>query len=74
MRFAALIALCLMSASPPPALAQSAPAASAESRTTPTALRMALTGRWKGTLGYRDYQSNTLYELPVTTTITAIRH
>lgn len=35
-----------------------------------TELRLGLAGRWTGSLGYRDYQTNALFEIPVTTTIT----
>ncbi len=35
-----------------------------------TELRLGLVGQWSGTLGYRDYQSDRLFEIPVTTTIT----
>lgn len=44
-----------------PAVAQEAPSA--------TDLRAGLAGSWSGALGYRDYQSNRLFEIPVTTTI-----
>lgn len=36
---------------------------------TPQELLAALAGEWEGALGYRDYQSNELFELPVTTSI-----
>lgn len=39
---------------------------------SPTDLRLSLVGRWSGALGYRDYQSNRLFEIPVTTTIEAL--
>lgn len=71
-RRAAILAMLLLAASPLPALAQSASASESDARPTPTALRMALAGTWKGALGYRDYQTNKLYELPVTTTIIAV--
>lgn len=35
-------------------------------------LRQGLAGSWTGALGYRDYQSNRLFELPVATTIAAV--
>ena len=35
-------------------------------------LQAELAGDWKGALGYRDYQDNTLHELPVQTQVTAI--
>ena len=43
----------------------------AEAQTAPTAveLRLGLVGRWSGALGYRDYQSDELFEIPVVTTI-----
>lgn len=34
---------------------------------TPAELHAGLAGQWRGALGYRDYQSNKLFELPVTT-------
>lgn len=34
-----------------------------------TELRQGLAGTWSGALGYRDYQSDRLFEIPVTTTI-----
>lgn len=40
------------------------PAASAQD------LLAGLAGEWRGALGYRDYQSNRLFELPVETSIT----
>lgn len=36
---------------------------------TPQELLAGLAGEWEGALGYRDYQSNELFELPVTTSI-----
>ncbi|MGE0596232.1 MAG: hypothetical protein AB7P07_07700 [Hyphomonadaceae bacterium] len=36
---------------------------------TPQDLLAGLTGQWTGALGYRDYQSNELFELPVETEI-----
>lgn len=50
------------------ALAMQSPAASVP---TPAALRAGLAGRWTGTLGYRDYQTNEMNLLPVATTISA---
>ncbi len=43
----------------------------AEAQPAPTAveLRLGLAGRWSGALGYRDYQSDRLFEIPVETTI-----
>lgn len=53
----AIAALLLAAASPPPA---------------PAALEAGLAGRWQGTLGYRDYQSDKLQEIPVQTRIEAL--
>ena len=39
---------------------------------TAAALRAGLAGRWTGHLGYRDYQSDKMFELPVATTISAV--
>ncbi len=39
---------------------------------TPASLERALAGRWMGTLGYRDYQSNAVSELAVKTEIRAL--
>ncbi|MCA3701373.1 hypothetical protein [Brevundimonas sp.] len=35
-------------------------------------LRQGLAGRWSGALGYRDYQTDRLFEIPLTTTIEAL--
>jgi hypothetical protein len=56
--------LCLAAA-----LLLAGPAAAAPSAAD---LQGALAGAWKGALGYRDYQDNKLYELPVQTQVTAI--
>lgn len=42
----------------------------AQTAPSPTELRLGLVGRWTGSLGYRDYQSDALFEIPVTITIT----
>lgn len=52
---------CLFTA---PALAQGLP--------SPLDLQAGLAGKWTGALGYRDYQSNKLFELPVKTDIRAL--
>ncbi len=44
-------------------------ATSAVAQSTPAELDQGLAGTWSGALGYRDYQSNKLEELPVSTTI-----
>jgi hypothetical protein len=36
---------------------------------TPQELLACMAGEWEGALGYRDYQSNQLFELPVVTSI-----
>jgi hypothetical protein len=38
----------------------------------PAALEAGLAGRWQGTLGYRDYQSNTLQEIPMQARVEAL--
>lgn len=53
----AIAALLLAAASPPPA---------------PAALEAGLAGRWQGTLGYRDYQTNKLQEIPMQTRLEAL--
>lgn len=41
----------------------------AHAQQSPEAMLAGLIGEWEGALGYRDYQSNRLFELPVHTTI-----
>ncbi len=60
-RTALLIGVILSLLTPALGLAQSQP--------SPTELRLGLVGRWNGALGYRDYQSDQLFEIPVQTTI-----
>jgi len=55
------LALLVLVLTPVAALAQGQP--------TATELRLGLVGRWSGALGYRDYQTDQLFEIPVTTTI-----
>lgn len=50
-----------------PERAQTSPAS-----LSPVDLRRDLAGRWTGALGYRDYQTDELFEIPVTTTIVQI--
>lgn len=53
--------------------ALAAPAVRAETaRPTPAALQSAMAGHWEGALGYRDYQTDKLFELPVKTEIRAV--
>lgn len=56
------------------ALLLTLPAATVFAQTAPSAteLRAGLAGQWTGALGYRDYQSDRLFEIPVTTTIEAL--
>lgn len=44
----------------------------AQTTPSPAELQAGLVGKWSGALGYRDYQSNKLFELPVRTEITAL--
>lgn len=46
------------------------PAGTASS--SPAVLRRGQAGRWSGALGYRDYQSDRLFEIPVSTTIVQV--
>ncbi|KQY84729.1 hypothetical protein [Brevundimonas sp. Root1423] len=39
---------------------------------SPGALHRGLAGRWAGALGYRDYQTDRLFEIPVATTIVQV--
>ena len=55
-----------------PAPGQSATSPATVVAPAPTDLRLSLVGRWTGALGYRDYQSDRLFEIPVTTTIEAL--
>lgn len=56
-----------------PSLAQNGPAATpATVAPTIAALRAGLAGAWRGALGYRDYRSDALVELPVQTRIDAV--
>lgn len=61
LRLVAALLLTLLAA---PVFAQTAPSA--------TELRAGLAGRWTGALGYRDYQTDRLFEIPVITTIEAL--
>lgn len=58
------LALALLLAMPAVAAPVAAPAAAE--------LERGLAGRWAGTLGYRDYQSDRLFEIPVRSEITAL--
>lgn len=44
-------------------------ASRAQESWTPEQLLAGLAGEWEGALGYRDYQSNELFELPVQTSL-----
>ncbi len=43
--------------------------AQAQQTPSPVELRLGLVGRWAGALGYRDYQTDRLFEIPVRTAI-----
>ena len=43
--------------------------AEAQDAPSATGLRLGLTGQWSGALGYRDYQTDQLFEIPVVTAI-----
>lgn len=60
---AVTLALLLTAAAPAPDTAPAPDAASLEA---------GLSGRWQGTLGYRDYQSDKLEELPMQTRLEAL--
>ena len=54
------------------AVCSAAACAHAQTPASPAAAQILLTdlaGEWRGALGYRDYQSNELFELPVETSI-----
>lgn len=44
----------------------------AQEKPAPHHLQAGLAGKWTGALGYRDYRSNKMFELPVTTDIRVI--
>ncbi|CAN5390610.1 hypothetical protein BH10PSE2_BH10PSE2_29600 [soil metagenome] len=54
------------------AVAQAATADGVAAAPSAATLRQGVAGRWVGALGYRDYQTNELFELPVITTIVAV--
>jgi len=58
-RGAVAVALALVTASP----------GATQALPSPLDLQAGLTGRWSGALGYRDYKTNKLFELPVTSEI-----
>ena len=69
------IAACglALALSPSAGLAQAREGAQAATAPPSAAsLRSGLAGRWTGALGYRDYQTDELFELPVTTTIVQV--
>lgn len=39
---------------------------------SPAVLQQGLAGRWTGALGYRDYQTDALFEIPVSTTVVQV--
>lgn len=73
MRFFALAACGLTLLLGPVAVAAPRDGVQAETAAPSAAeLRRGLAGRWAGALGYRDYQTDELFELPVTTTIVQV--
>lgn len=66
MRLVSLALVALLCAAPAISAAQEPAAPS------PTELRRQTVGRWTGALGYRDYQSDQLFEIPVATTIALV--
>jgi hypothetical protein len=54
------------------AAANDGPSAQAPAAVSAAALLRSTAGRWSGALGYRDYQSDRLFEIPVTTTIVQV--
>tara|TARA_R110002167_G_scaffold14430_10_gene58665 strand:- start:2439 stop:3035 length:597 start_codon:yes stop_codon:yes gene_type:complete len=77
MRAVALFACSLAVALAPASLAvcQSRDTVSADAAIaapSPAALQRDLAGRWAGALGYRDYQTDELFEIPVSTTVVQV--
>ena len=66
MMFVRLAAIVVLAALP------ALPAHAAVPPPSPAALDAGLAGKWQGALGYRDYQSNRLEEIPVATEIRAL--
>jgi hypothetical protein len=64
-----ILAFATALAAPPPA---ATPATAAATTPDAASLERGLAGRWTGSLGYRDYQSNKLEEIPLRTEITAL--
>jgi hypothetical protein len=52
--------------------AETAPAVVGIAAPSPAALQSGLAGRWTGALGYRDYQTDELFEIPVSTTVVQV--
>lgn len=69
-----LIAACALAFAADPAAGAAGPGNAAQATATPSAaaLQRSLAGRWTGALGYRDYQSDRLFEIPVATTIVQV--
>lgn len=72
MRLVALAACLTLGFSPVAAAPVQDPPAASTAAPAPAALRAGLAGRWTGALGYRDYQTDELFELPVATTIVQV--
>lgn len=69
MRFQWTVAAALLAGCTQSVIAAEAPTTTATSRLAAASLRAAMAGAWTGALGYRDYQTNRLFELPVESTI-----
>jgi hypothetical protein len=70
--FAALACSLALALASTTVVAGASPVAAQTGAPTPVELQRSLTGRWNGALGYRDYQTNELFEIPVSTTIVQV--
>lgn len=70
--FAALACSLALALASTTVVAGASPVAAQTGAPTPVELQRSLTGRWDGALGYRDYQTNELFEIPVSTTIVQV--
>jgi len=70
--FAALACSLALALASTTVVAGASPVAAQTGAPTPVELQRSLTGRWNGALGYRDSQTNELFEIPVSTTIVQV--